>query len=441
VDGHVERAPERLELVGCGGSVRVGGDEQRPSAEADDVAQEAFVTAYRKLGGFRGEATFRTWLLAITWRKAIDRRNSMTRWLRLTVSAPDLGDDGPNFMENAPSRTRSQEEALAAGELQRTLRRLIATLPKKLRDALLLAGSGEYSYEQIGQMIGAPVGTVKWRVSEGHRPDRLRTDELEGEDRLRQLAGADPEQRLRDMDRDGIDAELIFPNKGLSMWATPDGAFAMAQCRVYNDWAWETFGPYNDTLVALACVATADLDGAIAEIQRCAALGFRGLSLPCKPVFGPPNHEDLNYNLREFEPLWDCIEDVDLPITFHVSTGRDPRAARAARDAIAGFVTDPELAELRDTCVLLVSEVVTNALRHTDGRVWLELWRYPDRLRVEVSDETSRGLVTGGKGLLDESGRGVPLMDALSDRWGTAPRGDGKVVWFELDLTTRRAAP
>src|SRR5687768_1381304 len=46
---------------------------------------------------------------------------------------------------------------------------------------------------------------VKWRVSEGHRPDRLRTDDLEGEDRLRQLAGADPEQRLRDMDRDGID--------------------------------------------------------------------------------------------------------------------------------------------------------------------------------------------------------------------------------------------
>jgi RNA polymerase sigma-70 factor (ECF subfamily) len=138
-------------------------------AEADDVAQEAFVTAYRKLQGFRGDAAFRTWLLAITWRKAIDRRNSMTRWLRLTVSSPESGDEGPNLMENAPSRTRSQEEDLAAGELQRTLRRLIATLPKKLRDALLLAGSGEYSYEQIGRMVGAPVGTVKWRVSEARR--------------------------------------------------------------------------------------------------------------------------------------------------------------------------------------------------------------------------------------------------------------------------------
>jgi len=92
------------------------------------------------------------------------------------------------------------------------------------------------------------------------------------------------------------------------------------------------------------------------------------------------------------------------------------------------------LAELRDTCVLRVSEAVTNALRHTDGQVVLEMWRFADRLRVEVSDQTSRGVVQVGGDLLDESGRGVPLMDALSTRWGTAPHGAGKIVWFELDL-------
>lgn len=112
----------------------------------------------------------------------------------------------------------------------------------------------------------------------------------------------------------------------------------------------------------------------------------------------------------------------------------DPRAARAARDFIAGFLADPDTAELRDTCVLLVSEAVTNALRHTEGQVVLEMWRFSDRLRVEVSDQTSRGVVPIGGGLLDESGRGVPLMDALSARWGTSPLGAGKVVWFELDL-------
>ncbi len=139
------------------------------AAEADDVAQEAFVTAFRKLGGFRGESAFRTWLLAITWRKAIDRRNSMTRWLRQTVTQVEFGDDTADIMDITPSNARSQEDELAGAELQRTLRRLIGTLPRKLRDALLLAGSGEYSYEQIGQMLGAPVGTVKWRVSEARR--------------------------------------------------------------------------------------------------------------------------------------------------------------------------------------------------------------------------------------------------------------------------------
>jgi len=180
---------------------------------------------------------------------------------------------------------------------------------------------------------------VKWRVSEGHRPDRLRTDELEGEDRLRQLAGADPEQRLRDMDRDGIDAELIFPNKGLSMWATPDGAFAMAQCRVYNDWAWESFGPYNHRMSPAAAIATADLEGSIAEVQRVAKLGFRALTLPCKPVWGAHDVEHPNYNLPLFDRLWAAIQDAGLPITFHVSTGRDPRAARGNGGAVINYVS------------------------------------------------------------------------------------------------------
>lgn len=131
----------------------------------------------------------------------------------------------------------------------------------------------------------------------------------------------------------------------------------------------------------------------------------------------------------------DGLQEVDRPVTVRTVVDRaDPRAARAARDVIARFVASSELVDIRDTCVLLVSEVVTNALRHTDGQVVLELWLFPERLRVEVSDETSRGPVVGGGDLLDDSGRGIPLMDALSDRWGTAPQGDGKVVWFELDL-------
>jgi RNA polymerase sigma-70 factor (ECF subfamily) len=142
----------------------------RSPAEADDVAQEAFVTAYRKLGTFRGDAQFRTWLLSITWRKAIDRRKSISRWLRLAVTpSREAGEDSFDHMERVPTSNRSQEDTYVDEELQQNVTRLIGTLPRKLRDALLLAGTGEHTYEEISQILGAPLGTVKWRVSEARR--------------------------------------------------------------------------------------------------------------------------------------------------------------------------------------------------------------------------------------------------------------------------------
>ena len=106
---------------------------------------------------------------------------------------------------------------------------------------------------------------VKWVVSDGLRRTRLQESIFEGEDLMRNRAGADIVQRLADRRRDGVDAEIIFPNKGLFMWATRDADFASAQCRVWNDWAWETFGPYNDRMSPMASIATADLAGSIKQ--------------------------------------------------------------------------------------------------------------------------------------------------------------------------------
>jgi RNA polymerase sigma-70 factor, ECF subfamily len=143
----------------------------RSAAEADEVAQDAFVTAFQKLQGFRGEASFKTWLLAITWRKAIDRRKSVTRWMQRLAPGGHSNETGEEWdpMERLASNGQSQEDELMTSDLQRRLKPLIASLPKKLRDALLLAGSGDHSYEEIGQLLKIPVGTVKWRVSEARK--------------------------------------------------------------------------------------------------------------------------------------------------------------------------------------------------------------------------------------------------------------------------------
>ena len=172
-------------------------------------------------------------------------------------------------------------------------------------------------HERLPRVVTDKDG-VQWRYCEGYRPDRLRLSTLEGEDMARNKAGADPLGRLADHDRDGIDVELIFPNKGLAMWATPDPQFAMAQCRVWNDWAWEQFGTYQDRMIPAGSIATGDLEGSISEVRRLAKLGFKCLTLPCKPIWGGHDSNHVNYNLPHFDPLWAAIQDANLPITFHV---------------------------------------------------------------------------------------------------------------------------
>jgi RNA polymerase sigma-70 factor (ECF subfamily) len=141
------------------------------ATEADDVAQEAFITAFQKLDGFRGESSFKTWLLSITWRKAIDRRKSVTRWMQRMVAPAESRETGEewNPMDRVAAGGQSQEDDLMTSDLQQRLKPLIASLPKKLRDALLLAGSGDHTYDEIGRLLKIPTGTVKWRVSEARK--------------------------------------------------------------------------------------------------------------------------------------------------------------------------------------------------------------------------------------------------------------------------------
>jgi predicted TIM-barrel fold metal-dependent hydrolase len=178
---------------------------------------------------------------------------------------------------------------------------------------------------------------TKWSVTEGHRPIKIRDLKLEGEDDERNGAGYVVDERLRDMDRDGIDVELIFPNKGLSMWATPDAVFSQAMCRVWNDWSMEQYDANRDRMVPVAAIAPNDLKGAIAEVKRAANMGHRALSLPNRPVWGPGDGSELNYNMPHFDDLWAAIQDADLPITLHISTGKDPRGARGNGGAIINY--------------------------------------------------------------------------------------------------------
>jgi RNA polymerase sigma-70 factor (ECF subfamily) len=135
----------------------------RSREDAEDIAQEAFVAAYLKLDHFRGEASFKTWLLAITWRRALDRRRTLAEAVRRFVPVDGLG-PAPDVAVQG-----SQEEDLVDADRRAQVRRLIRRLPRKFREVLLLMATGEYTFEEAARVLGIPVGTAKWRASEGRR--------------------------------------------------------------------------------------------------------------------------------------------------------------------------------------------------------------------------------------------------------------------------------
>jgi hypothetical protein len=111
---------------------------------------------------------------------------------------------------------------------------------------------------------------------------------------------------------------------------------------------------------------------------------------------------------------------------------REPVSVRRARRLVTAQLGDWGVGHLSDTAELLVSEVVTNALRHTRGPLRLNLRLNDSRLLCEVEDTESADPVRNVADLDAEGGRGTELLDLLAAAWGSMLTGTGKTVWFEL---------
>ncbi len=98
------------------------------------------------------------------------------------------------------------------------------------------------------------------------------------------------------------------------------------------------------------------------------------------------------------------------------------------------YLTRWELDRLADPAALALTELVANVVRHVPGRRCSVLMlREPYGLRVEVADAVPGAVIAKLAGPLEESGRGLALVEAVTDRWGVDERADGKTVWFECD--------
>jgi anti-sigma regulatory factor (Ser/Thr protein kinase) len=110
------------------------------------------------------------------------------------------------------------------------------------------------------------------------------------------------------------------------------------------------------------------------------------------------------------------------------------RAARVARQVTRETLTAWRVPHLEETAVLLVSELVTNAVRHArTGGLAIALRLEAAWLRIEVHDADPHEPRQRAPGALDESGFGLLLIEALAGKWGVQQTITGKAVWAELD--------
>ena len=153
-------------------------------AEAEDAAQEAFVTAYRSLGTWRGEGTLGAWLMRIGVRIALRQaaRRRTVVWLDpaasvKTAERPDPGERAADRAAIEAASTTDPAMLSLRAERATELRAAVTGLPEPYREVVALRFFGESTLEEIARLTDRPLATVKTHLYRGLR--RLR-DELEG---------------------------------------------------------------------------------------------------------------------------------------------------------------------------------------------------------------------------------------------------------------------
>jgi predicted TIM-barrel fold metal-dependent hydrolase len=130
--------------------------------------------------------------------------------------------------------------------------------------------------------------------------------------------GWGPDCQLEAMDREGIDAAVLFPTRGLNVLTRPDRdpRFAAAIARAYNDWLHDFCQQDPTRLLGAGMVSVYDIDDAVAETRRVVKdYGFRSIFIRSNIVNGH------NWYDPYYEPLWDTLEELEIPVGFHEATG------------------------------------------------------------------------------------------------------------------------
>ena len=127
--------------------------------------------------------------------------------------------------------------------------------------------------------------------------------------------GSDPTQRIKEMETDGLSAEVLFPTYLLPHFAMDDAKLQEVSFRAYNDWLIEYCNASPKRLIGIAAISVYDIDAAVKELERCAKAGIKGSIIWQAP------HPDLPFHSEHYNKFWAASQDLAIPVHLHILTG------------------------------------------------------------------------------------------------------------------------
>jgi predicted TIM-barrel fold metal-dependent hydrolase len=209
---------------------------------------------------------------------------------------------------------------------------------------------------RFGLMNGMGSAGREYVPGQIHRSDRMASTGLydDGKKGIRRLT--EPDLRLQDQDRDGVQAEVIYGILGASARLN-DHEAAAEVLRIYNEWLADFCRASPDRLIGLANIPNHDMSVAVAEAKRAVSRGVRGLDVANRPDMTPLWDPFWN-------PLWEVANETGLPVHFHTIGGRTPDYAalppKVARSAFAAHITNFQM----HMGYMLMSLIFSGALEH-----------------------------------------------------------------------------
>jgi predicted TIM-barrel fold metal-dependent hydrolase len=132
--------------------------------------------------------------------------------------------------------------------------------------------------------------------------------------------GWDPAERLKDMELDGVEAEVIYTTLGFRQFWFKDAALQEACFRAYNDWLAEYCAYAPKQLAGLGLISLYDIEEAVRELHRCRQIGLKGAMIWASPP------EDRPYSAPLYDPFWAAAQDLHMPLSLHAITGMGPES-------------------------------------------------------------------------------------------------------------------